>query len=106
MAVVHGWHQGIIENIDVEMHPESFKVRLGYRGQRPFKNTAGACLPDLGEVNDGDGGAPDVLAEEMVVIVKDPVADQRDVFVADQRPQPVEVGEQIRTASGCHRQVE
>jgi hypothetical protein len=39
-----GWYQGIIENIDVEMHPESFMVRLGYRGQRPVKNTAGACL--------------------------------------------------------------
>ena len=62
VAVVHGWHQGIIENIDVEMHPEPFEVRLGGRGQRLFKNTTGACLPDLGEVNDGDGGAPDVLA--------------------------------------------
>lgn len=31
VAVVHGWHQGIIENIDVEMHPESFEVRLGDR---------------------------------------------------------------------------
>ena len=72
VAVVHGWHQGIIENIDVEMHPESFEVRLGEGGQRLFKNAAGACLPDLGEVSDGDGGAPDVLAEEMVVIVKDP----------------------------------
>lgn len=83
MAVVHGWHQGVIENIDVEMHPESFKVRLGEGGQRLAKSTAGACLPDLGEVNDGDGGAPDVLAQEMVVIVKDPVADERDVLVAD-----------------------
>ena len=103
VAVVHGRHQGIIENIDVEMHPESFKFRLGYGGQRPFKNTAGACLPDLREVNDGDGGAPDVLAEEMVVIVKDPVADEGDVLVPDQRPQPIEVGEQVRTASRCHR---
>lgn len=58
---------------------------------------------DLDEVNDGDGGAPDVLAEEMVVIVKDPVADERDVLVPDQRPQPIEVGEQIRTASRCQR---
>ena len=32
VAVVHGWHQGVIENIDVEMHPESFKVRLGEVG--------------------------------------------------------------------------
>ena len=103
VAVVHGWHQGVIEDIDVEMHPESFKVRLGYRGQRPVKDTAGACLADLGEVNDGDGGAADVLAEEMVVIVQDPAADQRDVLVPDQRPQPVEVGEQVRAASGCHR---
>ncbi len=62
---------------------ESFKVRLGEVGQRLAKSTAGACLPDLGEVNDGDGGAPDVLAEEMVVIVKDPVADQRDILVPD-----------------------
>src|SRR5580704_3616948 len=83
VAVVHGWHQGVIENIDVEMYPESFKVRAGDRGQRLAKSTAGACLADLGEVNDGDGGAPDVLAEEMVVIVKDPVADQRDILVPD-----------------------
>jgi hypothetical protein len=83
VAVVHGWHQGVIENIDVEMHPESFKVRLGEGGQRLLKSRAGACLPDLGQVNDGDGGAPDVLAEEMVVIVEDPVADQRDILVPD-----------------------
>jgi hypothetical protein len=31
VAVVHGWHQGVIENVDVEMYPESFKVRLGRR---------------------------------------------------------------------------
>jgi hypothetical protein len=40
--------------------------------------TAGADTPDS-----GDGGAPDVLAEEMIVIIKDPVADQRDILVPD-----------------------
>lgn len=42
----------------------------------------------------------------MVVIVEDPVADQRDILVLDERPQSVEVGEQIRAASGCHCQIE
>lgn len=70
VAVVHGWHQGVIENVDVEMHPESFKVRAGDRGQRLLKSTAGARLAELGKVNDRDGCAPDMLAEEMVVIVR------------------------------------
>src|ERR1019366_1106822 len=76
MAVVHGWHQGVIENIDVEMHPESLKAGVGDRGQHLLKSAARACLPEFGLVHDSDCFARDMLAEEIVVIVKDPVADQ------------------------------
>jgi hypothetical protein len=57
-------------------------------------------------VNDQDGRAADVLAEEMVVVVNSPVADQRHVVVPHQRAQPVQVGEHAGTASGCQRQVQ
>lgn len=106
VPVVHGWHQGVVEDVDVEMHPEPVKIRLGERGQRLAKSMTGACGPDFGEVDNGDGSAPDVLTEEMVVVVEDPVADQRDIFIPDQWPQFVQVGEHARTTSCCYRQVE
>lgn len=95
VPVVHGWHQSVIENIDVEMHPESVKIRLGDRGHRLGKGRTGAERPDLGEVNDGDGCARDVLVEEMAVVATDPVADERDILVPDQRPQAVQEGQPI-----------
>jgi hypothetical protein len=88
------------------MHPESFMIRLGDRCHHLLKSTTGACFPNFGEVNDGDGRAPDMLVEEMVVIVEDAVADERDIVVSDQRPEPFQVGEHVRTAPRCERQVE
>jgi hypothetical protein len=99
VTVVHGWHQGVIEDIDVKMHPESCKVRLGNRSHRLLQSMTGAPGPEFEKVNDRDGGAPDMLADEMVVIAEDPVADESDVLVSHQRLQPAEVGERVRAPS-------
>jgi hypothetical protein len=83
VAVVHGWHQGVIENIDVGMHPESLKVRLGEGGQRLLKSTAGACLPDPGEVNDVMAVPRMCSPGKWPLSSRDPVAGERDILVPD-----------------------
>src|ERR1700751_116036 len=92
VAVVHGRHQGVIKDVDVQMHPEPVESGLGERSQGLAKSMTGAAGPDLCGVNDSDGRAADVLAEEMVVVVNGPVADQRHIFVPHKRAQPVQVG--------------
>jgi hypothetical protein len=88
------------------MHPESFQVRSGERGGRLLKGVAGALGPDFGEVSDRYGRAADVLAEEVVVVAEDAVANERDIVVLDQRPEPIEVSEHTRAPSCGHRQVQ
>jgi hypothetical protein len=88
VAVVHGRHQRVVEDVDIEVHPESIQAGLGYRSHGRIQRMPGALSSDLGQVDDGDGGAADVLVAEVVVVVKDPVTGQRD-------------GTAIRTGSGA-----
>jgi hypothetical protein len=84
VAVVDGRHQVIVENIDVEVHPESLDTWTGDRGQSFPQGAGRAACADFRAVNDRDGRVANVLGENVVVVAEHAVADQRDVLVPDE----------------------
>ena len=106
VPVVDGRHQIVVENIDVEVYPESLDTWAGDRGQRLPEGARRAAFADFRTVNDRDGRVADVLVENVVVVAEHAVPDQRDVLVPDEWPQPVQVSEDLRAASRHQGEVE
>jgi hypothetical protein len=98
-AVVDGRHDGVIEHIHVEVHPETLQLWLGHGSQRAVKDQRDGPGAQIPVVKHGDAAVPDVLAAETVVVVEVPVTDQRDVFGTHQRRETVEVGQRSRAAA-------
>ena len=106
VAVVDGGHDGVVEDIDVEVHPVTLELRLGHGGQRSVEDRRDGPGAQVPVVQHGDAAVPDVLAAEPVVVAEDPVTDQRDVVGPHQRCEPVQVGERPGAAAGRQGQVQ
>src|ERR1035441_10193233 len=106
VPVVDGRHQIVVENIDVEVHPEPLGTWTGDRGYCFSQGARSAAFADFRAVNDRDGRVANVLVENVVVVAEHAVPDQRDVLVPDEWPQPVQVSEDLRAASGHQGEVE
>ena len=106
VPVVHGRHQVVIENIDVEVHPEPLGIRAAGGGQRFADSGGGTAFPDFWQVNNGRGRVADVLAQEPVVVAEHPVPDERDILVPDEWPEPLQVSEHLQAASCREGEVE
>ena len=106
VAVVDGGHDGVIEDIHVEVHPETLQSWPGHGGQRPVEDQRDGPGAQVPVVQHGDTAVPDVLGAEPVVVVEDPVTGQHDVLGPHQRRQPVQVGERPGAAAGGEGQVQ
>ena len=100
VAVVDGGHDGVIEDIHVEVHPETLQPWPGHGRQRTVEDQRDGPGAQVPVVQHGDATVPDMLVAEPVVVVEDPVADQRDVLGTHQRCEPVQVGERPGAAAG------
>ena len=99
MAVVDGGHDGVIEDIHVKVHPETLQPWPGNGRQRPIEDQRDGPGAQVPVVQHGDAAVPDMLGSEPVVVVEDPVTDQRDVLGPHQGCQPVQVGERPGSAA-------
>ena len=105
-AIVDGGHDGIVEDVRVEVDEEPGEIVTRHSHQRRLEGVGQAVTPDVVEVVDQDRRVAHVRAEVPVRAVRDdPVAEQRDVVVAHERPATLDIGHDPRAAAGGQRQV-
>src|SRR5215211_1915007 len=99
-VVVDGGHDGVVEDVDVEVDPEpggaalALQVGEGVAGRPP-----GTSVADRRQVQgvDGRSQGPASLGGGMVGVAE---AEHHHVFVAEERAPALEVGDQLRAAAG------
>src|SRR5919202_2103574 len=98
--VIYGGHDLVVQDVGVEVDPEPRELvyeQVAYRRPGGLLELRG---PRLREVEDVDGRLPDVSAALRGRPLGVTVAEHDDVFVPDERPQPVDVSAQVWPPAG------
>ena len=91
--VVDRWHQGVVNRIAVEVHPDPGELGAMEAAECVTGGAFGSSLPDRRQVDHGDRCVLDALTAGLLGLGGVSPPEVGDIFVPDQRSQAVEVGE-------------